>query len=188
MSASRSRSCAAWRSPEAMPTLAVTVTWPLPGPSSNGRRSAVRMRSAMSSGWPSASTTNSSPPRRPMASPARSTPVMRVATVRSSSSHRVAERVVDALEAVEIDEHGRRARALAAGAGEHLLGALHDQRAVGEPGERVVERLVAELAGLLLDHAQGARPPAGQHLHEQEGEQADDEPADEDQARLHGRR
>ena len=86
---------------------------------------------------------------------------------------RVAEGVVDALEAVEVDEHRRRLGAAAAGVGEHLLGAVHDQRAVGQAGERVVQRLVAQLAGLLLDHPQRAGAAAGQHLHEEEREQAD---------------
>ena len=55
----------------------------------------------------------------------------------------VAERVVDALEVVEVDEqHGdlaRRARL------ERLAHLLAEQRAVGEPGERVVVGLVVEL-------------------------------------------
>ena len=89
---------------------------------------------------------------------------------------RMAEGVVDALEAVEVDEHRGRLGAGVARVGEHLLGAIHDQRAVGEAGERVVQRLVAELAGLLLDHPQRAGAAAGQHLHEHEGEQAEREP------------
>ena len=55
----------------------------------------------------------------------------------------VAERVVDALEVVEVDEHhgdlARRARL------ERLAHLLAEQRAVGEPGQRVVLRLVLEL-------------------------------------------
>ena len=104
-------------------------------------------------------------------------------------AHGVAERVVDPLEAVEVDEHRRRLGAVAPGAGEHALGPVHDQRAVGQPGQRVVQRLVAQLAGLLLDHPQRARPAEREHLDEQEGEQPDDEPADEHERGLHaGRR
>ena len=88
----------------------------------------------------------------------------------------MAEGVVDALEAVEVHEHRRRLGAAAAGVDEHLLGAVHDQRAVREPRERVVQRLVAQLAGLLLDHPQRAGAAAGQHLDEPEGQQAHDEP------------
>ena len=98
---------------------------------------------------------------------------------------RVAEGVVDALEAVEVDEHRRRVGAVAAGVDEHLLGAVHDQRAVRQPGERVVQRLVAQLAGLLLDHPQRAGAAAGQHLHEPEGEQAHHEPDHEHERGLH---
>ena len=96
----------------------------------------------------------------------------------------MAERVVDALEAVEVDEHRRRVDPVAAGVDEHLLGAIHDQRAVGETGQRVVQRLVAELAGLLLDHPQRAGAAAGQHLHEQEREQPERDPDHENEERL----
>ena len=73
----------------------------------------------------------------------------------------MAERVVDALEAVEIEaEHGK---ALAAPqAQERLLQLLAEQRAVGEVGERVVARQVGDL--LLLAAALGdvlvAAPPS----------------------------
>ena len=65
---------------------------------------------------------------------------------------------------------------MAAGVDEHLLGAVHDQRAVRQSGERVVQRLVAQLAGLLLDHPQRAGAAAGQDLDEHEREQSHDEP------------
>ena len=60
----------------------------------------------------------------------------------------VAERVVDLLEAVEIhDQHGRLASV--ASRGEHGLGrAVAEQRAIRQPGEGVVERLVAVLGRL----------------------------------------
>ena len=54
------------------------------------------------------------------------------------------ERVVDLLEAVEVDEQRRALGAAPAGPGEHLLDAVEDERAVREPGERVVQRLVAD--------------------------------------------
>ena len=56
----------------------------------------------------------------------------------------VPEGVVDLLEAVEIDEQRRAVGAAPAGPGEHLLHPVEDQGAVGEPGERVVQRLVAD--------------------------------------------
>ena len=53
------------------------------------------------------------------------------------------ERVVDALEVVEVDEHHRD---LTHAAGlERLAHALGEQRAVGEPGQRIVVGLVLEL-------------------------------------------
>ena len=56
----------------------------------------------------------------------------------------VAERVVHLLEAVEVDEQRRALGVAAAGAGEHLLDAVENERAVREPGERVVQRLVTD--------------------------------------------
>ena len=58
----------------------------------------------------------------------------------------VAERVVDELEAVEVEEqHGGAAVAVAAArAAQRLLEPVEEQRPVREPGERVVERAVAE--------------------------------------------
>ena len=56
---------------------------------------------------------------------------------------RVAERVVDALEVVEVDEHhGDLVRAARL---ERLAHALGEQRAVGEPGQRIVVGLMGEL-------------------------------------------
>ncbi len=57
-----------------------------PVPRSNGSRSTSRMRSAIWSAPPSTSTTNSSPPRRPIVSLSRRTSPIRPATRRSSSS------------------------------------------------------------------------------------------------------
>ena len=58
-------------------------------------------------------------------------------------ARRVAVAVVDLLEVVDVDEEhaGRHLRAL--GPGERMLEPVAQQRAVGEPGQRVVQRLVA---------------------------------------------
>ena len=85
---------------------------------------------------------------------------------------RVAERVVDLLEAVEIDQHQREALAVAALARERVLDAVAQQHAVGEAGERVVMRHVGDLVGAALalgDVGEGAqetagRQPDGAHL------------------------
>ena len=55
----------------------------------------------------------------------------------------VAERVVDRLEAVDVEQQHRDAEAEALGAAEGVLDAVEEQRAVGQAGERVVQRLVA---------------------------------------------
>ena len=57
----------------------------------------------------------------------------------------MAEAVVDELEAVDVDEQNRAAAArLAPGAHYGLVYAVHEQRPVGEPGERVVKCVVLE--------------------------------------------
>ena len=66
---------------------------------------------------------------------------------------RVPERVVDELEAVDVEhQHGDRA-AVARGQRERVVHAVDEQRAVRQPGERVVQRAVPDL---LL---QGDDPP-----------------------------
>ena len=82
----------------------------------------------------------------------------------------VAEAVVDVLEAVDVDVQRGHRQLLAARAGEHLLGAVEREHAVGQAGERVVQRLMAKLAGLLPDHPDRALARARQHQHER-GEQ-----------------
>jgi hypothetical protein len=84
----------------------------------------------------------------------------------------VAERVVDRLEAVEVeDEHGDAPRvAVAAGAGERRGQPLAEAHAVGEPGERVVVRLPRELGlelGALGDVARVEHVAAHRRLAEQ---------------------
>ena len=65
----------------------------------------------------------------------------------------MAEAVVDDLEAVEVEpEHGGGA-AVAGGERERVMDAVDEQRAVRQPGERVVQRAVARL---LLE---GVDPP-----------------------------
>ncbi len=57
----------------------------------------------------------------------------------------MAQRVVDALEVVEVHEQ-RRHRCLAAHrAGEHLLDAVEDQRAIWQAGERIMGGKEAKL-------------------------------------------
>ena len=90
---------------------------------------------------------NSSPPRRATVSfgrsaclePARDGLQQLVAGV-------VAERVVDDLEAVEVEEQHRGAAlgVVALGAADRLVEAVHEQHAVREPGQRVVERVVLQ--------------------------------------------
>ena len=58
----------------------------------------------------------------------------------------VAERVVDLLEAVEVDEQQRGGLAAALGRGQRGLHAVVEQRAVGEVGQVVVQGLVAQPA------------------------------------------
>ena len=57
----------------------------------------------------------------------------------------VAERVVDGLEVVEVEEDHRRRARLAPGARDRLADLLGEHRAVRESGHGVVERLVGEL-------------------------------------------
>jgi len=57
----------------------------------------------------------------------------------------VAQAVVDELEVVDVDEEHRRARATAPRPRDPPVEALEQQRAVGQPGQRVVQCLVADL-------------------------------------------
>ena len=74
----------------------------------------------------------------------------------------VAEAVVDRLEVVEVEEDDRQAGLLAARAGDRLAHALDEQRAVGQAGDGVVERLVGELLleGLALADVAGVEHDA----------------------------
>ena len=61
-------------------------------------------------------------------------------------AHVMAQGVVQGLEVVQVDEQQRTALALALGAGQCLLHAVHQQHAVGQSGERVVEGQALHLA------------------------------------------
>ncbi len=92
----------------------------------------------------------------------------------------VAERVVDVLEVVEVDEQRRTRRPVALAAGEELLDAVHDQRPVRQVGQRVVQRLMAQLVGAFGDQAQRPRPPGAQHQHQRRDENAERDACDEE--------
>ena len=89
----------------------------------------------------------------------------------------VAERVVDVLEAVDVDVQGGDRHLRAPCPREHLLGPVERERAVGKPGERVVQRLMAQLNRLLLEQRErsGSRPS---HDRDQQEQDQRDERAD----------
>ena len=95
---------------------------------------------------PRAARANSSPPNRAAMSAPRT---LVVQPPRELDQHlvarRVAEAVVDGLEVVEVEEDHRRRPAVAPAAGDRLPHLLGEHRAVGEPGDGIVERLVGEL-------------------------------------------
>ena len=128
---------------------------------SNRRSTSDLARSA-----PGARIANSSPPRRATVSSARSAWRRRSPQIFSSSvAGGVAERVVDLLEVVEVEEGDDGGLA----AGQRLGDALLEQRAVREPGQRVLEREPAQVA-VALAAAAGAveqREQRGQADHHQ---------------------
>jgi hypothetical protein len=69
----------------------------------------------------------------------------------------MAERVVDLLEPVEVDQQQRHRRVGTGTRHERLLDALGEQDAVGQPGERVVMRVVDR--ALAFDHQQAPVAP-----------------------------
>jgi hypothetical protein len=79
----------------------------------------------------------------------------------------MAERIVDLLEPVEVDEQQRHPRVGIGTRHERLLDALGEQEAVGQPGERVVMRVVDR--ALAFDHQQA--PVAPRDRGEQPGEE-----------------
>ena len=142
-----SSSCDASASAAARPILARTVnclprTW-------IGAASAERMRSAIASAcapsWSSSSSTaNSSPPRRAAVSPGAGMRPSPGDPDQQLVPSVVAEPVVDQLQAVEVDEeHGHPPIATEVTA-QGVAHAVGEQGAVGQPGQVVVESLVAK--------------------------------------------
>ena len=105
-------------------------------------------------------TVNSSPPGRATRSSSRTQAVSRAATLRSSVSPTVwPERVVDDLEAVEIERQHADAVIQAPGVAKLGLELAGEQRAVRQPGQRILQRAAAQL---LL--GRGAVKRAGDHV------------------------
>ena len=146
------------------------------------------------------STTNSSPPSRATRSWSRTVARSSRATCDEQLvAGLVPEGVVDGLEAVEVEEQQRQQPRVPAQPVQPGLEVLAQQRAVGQPGERVVQRLRGEARLELLalgDVAQDAGEQAhlGADLADREVERerravaplADDLPADADDAPLPG--
>ena len=84
----------------------------------------------------------------------------------------VPERVVDLLEAVEVDQQQRGRLAAALGGRQRVRHAVVEQRAVGQVGEVVVQRLVAQRAGGDGDDPEQARVEQQQAEREQQVEAA----------------
>ena len=152
--------------------LAVTVSVRLPSsPSLNGCLSASSRRSATSSG-PACQrqllgdhdelVAAEAPERVGMAhdalQPRRDGPQQLVADV-------VPERVVDALEVVEVDEQRRHRRLAARRAREHLLDAVEDQRPVRQSRQRVVRRQERELLLAARELLVGSLALGSKHSH-----------------------
>jgi hypothetical protein len=78
----------------------------------------------------------------------------------------VPERVVDVLEAVEIEVEHRAERSMSATAHDQLLQPIVDQCSIRKACERVVERLMAQLVHLGADEPQGARAIGAQGIDE----------------------
>ena len=72
----------------------------------------------------------------------------------------MAERVVDVLEAVEIEIEERKARAVAPRLDQRAVEAVVEQRAIGKPGQRIVEGEVLGLRLARLQLGRGAAQPA----------------------------
>ena len=89
--------------------------------------------------------------------------------------------VVDELEAVDVEEqHGTADGWIACGALHDLVDPVHEQRPVGEPRERVVERVVLELQlgrPLVGDVRHGTRDPGRAAARAPDGEPAREHPS-----------
>ena len=77
------------------------------------------------------------------------------------------ERVVDALEPVEVDVEDGRVRATLLAARDHRVDSFEDHRAVREAGEAVVHRQPAELRRALFDRAHRTQPAGGERVDQQ---------------------
>jgi hypothetical protein len=86
-------------------------------------------------------TTNSSPPRRETVSTARTTPGQAPANMlQQLVADRMAQGVVDRLEAIEVEEHHRHPMLAALGLSQRLLQAVVQQGAIGQAGQAVMVR------------------------------------------------
>ena len=150
-SASRIRS-SGWvsRSASAMPIEVDTVSsrpaTVIGSPSACWMRAATAVASRASA-MSSSRTVNSSPPSRATVSPGRSALPIRAATACSSSSPAwwPSESLTSLKRSRSRKSTAERPRGPgAAGAAQRPAEAVEEERAVGEPGERVVERVVAE--------------------------------------------
>ena len=130
-------------------------------------------------------TANSSPPMRATRSSSR-TRVGEPLRHRADQfvADRMAERVVDVLEVVEVDvEHGRR-RAALAHVRDHRLQPLAEEDAVGQAAQRIVQRKVAQprLAGgdgrggaaHVAEHERGEQREAGERDRDERDDAVDD--------------
>ena len=126
-------------------------SWTTIGCSSAARiRSIVAERRRRRSGGSGSSSPNSSPPSRATVSDARSAPCSRAPTsLEQLVAGRVAERVVDLLEAIEVHHQRPRAACRRRSAWrDRLLDPVAEEHPVRQAGERVVQRLVLVQLGL----------------------------------------
>ena len=151
------------RLPSAMPILAVTVRGASLPAISNGVARTSRMRSATTSApaaseAPSASTTNSSPPRRPTVSSWRMALVNRAATAANSWSPAAWPKV--SLTSLKLSRSKKRtATGVCSRRDRASIWSIRSRiRArLGKLGERVVEGQVVELVGAFVDQYQRPR-------------------------------
>ena len=135
-----------WIGCSAMPMLA-SISRRMPSSTNGSRRCTSRFWATLvASAWLStcgSRTPNSSPPRRATVSESRNASLQPARDLlQQQVAHVVAERVVDLLEVVEVHQHHHRGVAVAASGAERLVDAVAEQLAVGQAGERVMQRLV----------------------------------------------
>ena len=80
----------------------------------------------------------------------------------------MSERVVDLLEAIEVEKESANGGCISLGALQHVLGAIEDERPVGKARESVVQRLIANLVDekIVLHGNSGLAGQSGQALTE----------------------